>query len=124
MTGNEGQEGVSKMKDQSNKLSKISIGLHWIIAISMISLLAVGIYMKENEVWSLYPIHKSVGVILFSLILFRIYWRIKNGWPKQVDSMKPRDKTLSRGAHWILMIGMALMPIAGMIMGSFPFSVG
>ena len=36
-----------------------------VVAISIIGLLAVGIYMEENEVYSLYPIHQLVGFIVF-----------------------------------------------------------
>ena len=67
--------------DTKQKLSSTTVWLHWIIAIMIIGLLIVGVYMEENEVYRLYPIHKSLGVIVFGFVIIRVIWRIKNGWP-------------------------------------------
>ncbi|WP_340689638.1 hypothetical protein [Candidatus Ruthia endofausta] len=42
------------------------------------------IYMEENKVCSLYPIHKSIGILVFGVILMRVICRIKNGWPVSI----------------------------------------
>ena len=68
-------------KDTEEKLSAVTVGLHWLIGITIISLIAVGIYMEENEIFFLYPIHKSIGILIFLFVLIRVVWRIANGWP-------------------------------------------
>ena len=104
------------IKDKTEQLSKTTVWLHWIVGLSMITLLAVGIFMKENKVYSLYPIHKSVGVLIFTLIVLRIGWRIKNGWPQTIGSPAKFEQILARFSHLSLLIGTAVMPIAGMTM--------
>jgi len=105
--------------NQNNRLSCTTIFLHWVVAVFIIGLIAVGIYMEENEVISLYGWHKSFGVLALLFILARVIWRIKEGWPTPASEYKPWEKKLSRVTHWILLIGMVLFPISGMVMSGF-----
>lgn len=100
-------------------LSTMTRHLHWVVAIFMISLLAVGTIMDEFGIYSLYPIHKSMGVIAFIFILWRVVWRIKKGWPQPVSQYHKHEQRLSKLVHWVLIIGTLLMPISGMIMSGF-----
>lgn len=102
--------------DTKLKLSKQTIVLHWLVAIGMIVMLAVGVYMEENKAYELYPLHKSFGVLIVAFVLWRIYWRAKNGWPTPVREYRPVEITLSKVVHWTLIIGTILMPISGMMM--------
>lgn len=101
--------------DTKEKFSPITITLHWLIAISIICLLAVGFYMATAEVWSLYPIHKSFGIIVFVLAVLRILWRIKNGWPIPVRDYPAWEHKLAVLTHWILITGTIVMPLSGFI---------
>lgn len=104
------------MTDTKFKLSTKTITLHWIVAIGMIGLLATGIYMEENEVYALYPIHKSVGVLIILPILWRVIWRMTNGWPEAVRDYAKHEHLLSKVVHWALIIATVAMPISGMMM--------
>jgi len=104
------------MADTKQQLSRISIGLHWVVGLMMISLLAVGIYMEENEAWFLYPWHKSFGVLILLFSLPRVIWRLKNGWPQAAGQYKSYEQLLSKIAHWVLIIATVMMPISGMLM--------
>lgn len=104
------------MADSKQKLSGITVTLHWTVAITVICLLAVGIYMEENEVYSLYPIHKSVGAIIFLVILARVGWRISQGWPTPVSQFAKAELILTRVTHYVLLIATVLMPLSGMTM--------
>ncbi|MGY0400274.1 MAG: cytochrome b, partial [Ostreibacterium sp.] len=103
------------MKDSYKRLSHLTISLHWLVGLTIIGLIAVGLYMSENEVYALYPIHKSLGMIIFVFILLRILWRIKNGWIEDIGD-KPWENKLARIIHWVLIIGTLLFPISGIVM--------
>ncbi len=112
--------------DSANQLSRKTISLHWLIAIVMIALLATGTYMEANQVFALYGIHKSIGVIIFIFALYRIAWRIKNGWLTTLGSPSVRMAKLAKFVHYLLIIGTVLMPISGFVMsaaGGFGVSV-
>ena len=44
--------------DTPDKLSPLTIGLHWLVAAGILVLIGVGIYMVRNEAWPLYHVHK------------------------------------------------------------------
>lgn len=101
--------------DTQNQLSTITRTLHWLVALTIISMLAVGFYMATFEVWSLFPIHKAFGVLVLLIILPRILWRLKNGWPTPVREYPTWEHKLALVTHWILILGTLIMPISGFI---------
>lgn len=103
-------------KDNKQRLSPITISLHWLVAIVFIALIVTGKYMEGAKVFFLYPIHKSVGTLIFNIILIRVIWRIKNGWPKPVNQYKKIEQIGAKTIHWILIIGTVMMSIYGMLM--------
>lgn len=86
------------MSDSKTKLSCVTVALHWVVGITMIVMLAVGLYMTDFEVYALYPIHKSVGMIVFVTILARVVWRIKQGWA-EAGKMIPINGSIAGAAH-------------------------
>jgi len=104
--------------DTQSQLSTNTLALHWIVGIMMIGLLATGIYMEENEVFVLYPWHKSFGVLITAFVVLRVIWRIRNGWPSPVRNYAKIEKVLSKIIHYVLIIGTVLMPISGFVMSA------
>lgn len=104
------------MRETKAQLSNLTIFLHWIVGLTIIILAVVGIYMHENEVFELYPIHKSMGVLIFFVIVVRVYWRFSNGWLQPVREYKAIERNLAKIVHWVLIIAMVVMPISGFIM--------
>lgn len=107
-------------RDTKEKLSGMTITLHWVMAITMISLLAVGIIMHEMDnsafKFDLYHVHKSFGVVLFPIAIWRIVWRYKNGFPEPVGHYSNLEHILAKLMHYVLLIGTVLMPMSGMMM--------
>ncbi|WP_299982113.1 cytochrome b [uncultured Pseudoteredinibacter sp.] len=106
------------MSDTAQKLSKMTVALHWVVGLMMIGLLAVGVYMEENEVYSLYPIHKSLGVLILLVVLPRVINRMRNGWPEPASQYTAIENVLSRITHYLLIVGTLLMPISGVLMSA------
>lgn len=96
-------------------LGLVSIVLHWIVALGIITLTSIGLYMTSNEDLSLYGYHKSIGLILFPIIVIRALWRLKQGWPIPVSRYSAVEHSLAKITHWLLLILTLLMPLAGMI---------
>ncbi|MFT7560836.1 MAG: cytochrome b561 [Flavobacteriales bacterium] len=98
------------------KLSRTTISLHWLVAIFMIGLASIGLIMKYWEVWALYPIHKSLGVLALLIILPRVIWRLKKGWPKPARKGQAYEQILAKVTHWVLISATLIMPLSGMIL--------
>ncbi len=66
--------------------------------------------------FALYPIHKSIGILSFSVIVIRIYWSFVNGWLQLADNYTKIEYNLSKIVHWMLIIITIVMLISGFIM--------
>lgn len=102
-------------QDTPTKFSPITLTLHWIVGLTIIGMLAVGIYMEEEGVYELYPIHKSIGFILLFFIIARVVWRIKNKWPVPAAPRAGWEHKLALLVHWVLILSTLLMPISGLM---------
>lgn len=103
------------MPDTVQTLSRTSRRLHWLVAIGFISLWAVGLYMANTETWALYDWHKSLGVLLFGIILWRVLWRLMKGWPPAAHAYPRRELVLAKITHWVLLLGTLALPLTGML---------
>lgn len=98
-----------------DKLPPSSRLLHWLVAGLMLGLAGVGLYMSRTDTWSLYPWHKSLGVIALLFIAIRLVQRLRLGLP---DPVQPTSAALHRAARWAhgaLLALTLLMPVSGML---------
>lgn len=127
----------------TQRYSKVAILLHWLIALAIFGMFALGWYMSELPKdgpkqmafdlfdlgiyqWSLaeeasprtfyFNLHKSLGVTLLALILFRLFWRITHRPPAMLTTYKAWERKLATGAHHLLYLLMVAMPLTGLIM--------
>lgn len=106
------------MKDTRQKLTPVTIALHWLVGLTFIVVLAVGFYMEMTETFALYSLHKSFGALLFFIIMVRVVWRVMNGWPVPLKDDNKLELLVAKVVHWILIIGTVLMPVSGMMMSA------
>lgn len=104
------------MEPSIQPLSKSTIALHWIVAILFIVMLIVGKVMTSNEIYSLYPIHKSFGVIFLLFAVWRTVLRMKEGWLQPAGHIVAWEHLLARLVHYVLILGTLAMPLSGAIM--------
>ena len=81
----------------------VSIILHWLVAVVVLGLFGLGLYMVElNYYDSMYKtvpyIHKSIGILLFITVIFRLVWRVLNVTPQAMESHKAWEVSV---AHWV-----------------------
>lgn len=103
------------MTDTIHTLNRTSLMLHWLVAIGFIGLLAVGLYMANTESWALYDWHKSLGILLFGIILWRVVWRLWQGWPPPAHPYPRHEVILAKIIHWVLLLGTLALPLTGML---------
>ena len=60
----------------------VAIGLHWLIAIAIISSFSLGFYMSDlplsPQKLKFYSWHKWAGVTIFLCVLVRLVWRLSH----------------------------------------------
>ena len=105
------------MRDSRQKLSALTVGLHWIVAITILGLWPLGFYMARTRTYSLWPLHQSTGTVLLAVILVRLVWRFHNGWPQPVSVYSRVEQVLAKTVHWTLVVALVVMPLTGLVSG-------
>ncbi len=129
-----------------SKYTKTAIVLHWLIAFGIIFMFSLAWFMeglpKEAAksasfdlfdlgiyTWQLtesvsprsfyFNLHKSVGVTLLGLILFRVFWRLTHPAPALLKTMKAWEKKLAKASHHSFYLVMILLPVSGVLMAAY-----
>ncbi len=96
--------------------------LHWLMALLLIGLLAVGFIMTEMPLspkkLEVYSWHKWAGVTAFVLLLVRVSWRITHQPPPLPWNMGKLQQVGAHLGHIALYALMIALPISGWLMSS------
>ena len=128
------------------RYTKTAVLLHWLIAICIFGMFALGWYMSDlpKEApkqmaydlfdWGIYTwqlgeevsprtfyfnLHKSLGVTIFALIIIRILWKVTHKPPAMLASYKAWERKLATGTHHLLYLLMVALPLSGIIMATY-----
>lgn len=97
-------------------------GLHWLMALMIFGLLAMGFYMSDlpfsPEKLQFYSWHKWAGVTVFMLVWLRLVWRFTHRPPAYPLSMSRLQQVLAHGGHLLLYGLMIIIPLSGWLMSS------
>jgi cytochrome b561/polyisoprenoid-binding protein YceI len=96
----------------------VAIVLHWLLAMAMVFQIALGFAMPHEGPHSFAPmqLHKSVGITILLLTLFRLGWRLVHRPPEAVDD--GWTAVAARSVHWAFYAVLVLGPITGWIIVS------
>ena len=96
--------------------------LHWLMALLLFGLLALGFIMTEMPLspqkLQVYSWHKWAGVTAFVLLLVRVSWRITHRPPPLPWQMGKLQQAGAHLGHLALYALMILLPISGWLMSS------
>lgn len=96
--------------------------LHWLMALLLFGLLALGFYMQDlplsPQKLQLYSWHKWAGVTVFLLVIFRLAWRITHRPPALPDHMPKVMQFAAHVGHALLYLLMVAIPLSGWLMSS------
>ena len=100
----------------------VAKGLHWLMAVLILGLLALGIYMHElplsPQKLQLYSWHKWAGVSVFLLVWLRLAWRVTHRPPALPEAMSPLMRLAAHAGHAALYVLMVVIPLSGWLMSS------
>lgn len=96
--------------------------LHWLIAASVLTTVPVAIAMVRVEEGplqnTLYNLHKSIGVLIFLLMLARVANRVITGAPAPYVGLERWQHVVSSAVHGLLYVLLIAMPVTGYIANS------
>ena len=105
------------IKNTSTSYGSVSIIIHWVMALTIFFMFGLGLYMVEltyYDSWykGSFDLHKSLGIVLFFLLLFRVTWRYMNINPVAL-SHKRWEVIAGYIAHFSLYVIILLLMFSG-----------
>lgn len=96
----------------------VAIILHWTMAAGVLALIAIGLTMTHaslapGRLFSLYQLHKSIGITILLAALLRLGWRLLHQPPELPESMPPAEKSAAAGVHWLIYVMLLALPLSG-----------
>ena len=94
----------------------VAVTLHWLIAFAIIVMIPMGFFMGDfpiNIKFTTYGIHKSIGLLVLTLSIFRLIWRLLNPPPALPETMPAWEKLAANLSHIGLYFLMIAMPLTG-----------
>ena len=105
----------------ATRYDPVAVSLHWTIAVLILCMLPLGFFMGDLPIsirFDAYAVHKSIGITILALSLFRLIWRFLNPPPLLPTGMSALEVFLAKAAHWGLYFLMIAMPLTGWLMVS------
>ena len=107
------------MSATAQRYTAVAIVLHWAIAFAIALMIPLGFWMHEQSehggaaagLFSIYQLHKSIGLTVLGLSLVRLAWRLMNPPPPMPEHMPAWERFIALATHWAfygLMIGLPL----------------
>jgi len=112
-------------RHDSLKYTPRAIALHWLLALLILCLMAVGFTMTDlpkgpdSPRGMVYNWHKTFGMIAGLLILYRYWWRSKNPPPILPPEVPQWEVRLANVSHRLLYACMFIMPVSGYLGSNF-----
>ncbi len=116
------------IKNTDTSYGNIAKAFHWGMFLLLLGMVLLGSYMHELPAdtpaqmgykFGLYDYHKSFGILILVLVIFRLGWRMINPVPKMPDTMSKIENLSAHAMHMLLYVIMFAQPLFGWLMSSY-----
>lgn len=104
-----------------DRYTTVAIALHWVIAALILTNIVLGLahdsvskLIGGQMMW----LHKSFGMTVLLLSLFRLVWRLTHRPPSLPSQMPAWEVWLARATHWAFYALMIGLPLTGWVFSS------
>jgi cytochrome b561 len=105
-----------RWRNTAQQYGWISIALHWLMALVIVAMFALGVWMRTLGYYDAWyhaapDIHKSAGMLLLFVLLFRWLWRMLNVRPALTGNAW--EQFMALGVHHLHYILLLLLMVTG-----------
>lgn len=110
-------------RNTSTRYGYISVLLHWVSAITVYGMFALGLWMVTLGYYNPWyhnapEIHKGIGILLFLTLLFRVIWRWLSPPPPALSSYSTLTRIGATAAHVFLYLLLFSILISGYLIST------
>lgn len=109
----------STLLDQPDSFGWVSIVVHWLTTIIIVTLWFIGRSITEQDsleaIDARRSLHVTIALSAWLVLLFRIVWRLRQGHPRATGQTMFIHR-VARTVHYVMLVGIALMMISGPLM--------
>jgi len=112
-----------QVRNSGNRFGAVSIGIHWLVAAAVFGLFGLGYWMVGLSYYDDWyrtgpDIHRSIGILLFLVMLLRLVWRLVNPVPRPLPSHSRMEVHGAHGAHLLLYLLIFVAMISGYLIST------
>lgn len=104
------------------RYTTVAIIIHWLIAAAILFQIILGWRMgdepKGPATYAIFQLHKSIGITILLLSLFRLAWKLTHKSPPPPEGQPNWERVASHVVHWGFYIIMIGLPLTGWILVS------
>lgn len=109
--------------NEAHRYGRVSRVLHWATALLFLFMIPTGIFasMIPEDAWyrtEYNVVHKTIGLIIFGLVIARLVWNRRSKRLALDASLKPMERKLAHSAHVLLYALLIAIPVTGYVMTS------
>jgi cytochrome b561 len=118
-----------RLRNTAHRFGLVAMALHWAVALLFVAQIMIGIVMTElalTDPWtfSLYQGHKSLGVLIFLLVLMRLLWRFTGDVPPLPATLSLWQRRAAHLTHYALYAALLAAPLLGwIIVSASPYGI-
>ncbi|EEG85475.1 Nickel-dependent hydrogenases B-type cytochrome subunit [Proteus penneri ATCC 35198] len=110
-------------RNNASRYGHLSLLLHWGMALTVYGMFALGLWMVTlgyYDSWyhSAPEIHKSIGILLFIVLIVRVIWRWISPPPKALSSYSKLTRISAHIVHMLLYLILFSILISGYLIST------
>jgi len=105
-----------QVRNTEHAYGSVAIVMHWLMALAIFGMFALGLWMRTLDYYDAWYhrapyIHKSVGMLLLFLLIFRLVWLATNAKPAIIG--KPWEQISALAVHRMHYVLMVIIMLTG-----------
>jgi cytochrome b561 len=112
-----------RWKNSRLQYGVVSVLLHWLVAIAVFALFLLGLWMTGLDYYHPWyqkapNLHRSVGVLLFLIMVFRLIWRWRVGVPEPLATHTRLERVGAHLVHFLLYLALFAVMVSGYLIST------
>nr|WP_286946731.1 cytochrome b [Pseudomonas sp. UBA6718] len=112
-----------QLRNSDSTYGLVSILLHWLVALVVFGLFGLGLWMVGLDYYSAWyrtapDLHKSIGLVLFAVMLGRLLWRFVSPPPAAPANHGRATRLASRAGHAFLYLALFVLMLSGYLIST------